>query len=187
MDETKAAVRKPAAFSMGASVGTLSAREGETLSRSPCSAGRSPVKIEAWEGRVSGTCTVACSNSAPPAAIPSRRGAATTRLPEQPTRSARRGPRGASSRCPAAGPAAARERGEERDHQGEAAHERGILPGNEVDMGRMWVAGEWSDAADGRVFEVVNPATEEPLDTAPRAAAADVDRAVAAAARAFPD
>ena len=63
----------------------------------------------------------------------------------------------------------------------------GILPGNEVDMGRMWVAGEWCDAADGRVFEVVNPATEEPIDTAPRAGAADVDRAVAAAARAFPD
>ena len=36
-------------------------------------------------------------------------------------------------------------------------------------MGRMWVAGEWCDAADGRVFEVVNPATEEPIDVAPRA------------------
>ena len=54
-------------------------------------------------------------------------------------------------------------------------------------MGRMWVAGEWRDAADGRVFEVVNPATEETVDTAPRAGAADVDRAVEAAARAFPD
>jgi betaine-aldehyde dehydrogenase len=51
----------------------------------------------------------------------------------------------------------------------------------------MWIAGEWQDAASGRVFEVVNPATEETIDTAPRAEAADVDRAVAAAARAFPE
>jgi acyl-CoA reductase-like NAD-dependent aldehyde dehydrogenase len=54
-------------------------------------------------------------------------------------------------------------------------------------MSRMWIANEWTDAADGRVFEVVNPANEEVLDTAPRAGAADVDRAVAAAARAFPE
>ena len=54
-------------------------------------------------------------------------------------------------------------------------------------MARMWIDGEWADAASGRVFEVLNPATEEPVDTAPRADAADVDRAVAAAARAFPD
>ena len=54
-------------------------------------------------------------------------------------------------------------------------------------MARMWIAGEWQDAASGRVFEVVNPATEETIDTAPRAEAADVDRAVAAAARAFPE
>jgi len=54
-------------------------------------------------------------------------------------------------------------------------------------MARMWIANEWVGAADGRVFDVVNPATEEVLDTAPRAAAADVDRAVAAAARAFPE
>jgi betaine-aldehyde dehydrogenase len=54
-------------------------------------------------------------------------------------------------------------------------------------MARMWIQGEWSDASSGRVFEVVNPATEEPIETAPRAGAADVDRAVAAAARAFPE
>jgi acyl-CoA reductase-like NAD-dependent aldehyde dehydrogenase len=54
-------------------------------------------------------------------------------------------------------------------------------------MARMWIANEWADAADGRVFEVVNPSNEEVLDTAPRAGAADVDRAVAAAARAFPE
>jgi betaine-aldehyde dehydrogenase len=54
-------------------------------------------------------------------------------------------------------------------------------------MAQMWIANQWVDAADGRVFEVVNPATEEVLDTAPRAGGADVDRAVAAAARAFGD
>ena len=54
-------------------------------------------------------------------------------------------------------------------------------------MSRMWIGGEWAEAADGRVFEVVNPATEEVVDTAPRGGAADVDRAVSAAARAFPE
>jgi betaine-aldehyde dehydrogenase len=49
----------------------------------------------------------------------------------------------------------------------------------------MWIANQWADAADGRVFDVVNPATEDVVDTAPRGGAPDVDRAVAAAARAF--
>jgi acyl-CoA reductase-like NAD-dependent aldehyde dehydrogenase len=51
----------------------------------------------------------------------------------------------------------------------------------------MWIGGRWGGAGDGRVFDVVNPATEEVIDTAPRASAADVDRAVAAAKRAFPE
>jgi len=54
-------------------------------------------------------------------------------------------------------------------------------------MAQMWIEGRRADAADGRVFDVVNPATEEVVDTAPRAGAADVERAVAAAARAFPE
>jgi betaine-aldehyde dehydrogenase len=54
-------------------------------------------------------------------------------------------------------------------------------------MAQMWIANAWTGAADGRQFEVVNPATEEVLDSAPRASAADVERAVAAAARAFPE
>src|SRR2546427_11837527 len=54
-------------------------------------------------------------------------------------------------------------------------------------MAEMWIGGRWTDAADGRVFDVVNPATEEVIDTAPRAGAADVDKAVAAALRAFPE
>ncbi|MFI5184064.1 MAG: aldehyde dehydrogenase family protein, partial [Vicinamibacteria bacterium] len=54
-------------------------------------------------------------------------------------------------------------------------------------MAEMWIANRSVGAADGRVFEVVNPATEAMIDTAPRASAVDVDRAVAAALKAFPD
>jgi betaine-aldehyde dehydrogenase len=54
-------------------------------------------------------------------------------------------------------------------------------------MAQMWIDNRRLDAADGRRFVVVNPATEEVLDDVPQASAADVDRAVAAAARAFPD
>src|SRR5712691_8875068 len=54
-------------------------------------------------------------------------------------------------------------------------------------MADMWIGGRWTGAADGRVFDVVNPATEEVIDTAPRAGAAEVDRAVAASLRAFPE
>ena len=54
-------------------------------------------------------------------------------------------------------------------------------------MAQMWIDNRWRGASDGRAFEVRNPATEEVLDHAPRAAAADVDLAVAAAKRAFPE
>jgi betaine-aldehyde dehydrogenase len=54
-------------------------------------------------------------------------------------------------------------------------------------MAQMWIDNQWVAAADGRVFEVKNPATEEVVDTAPRASAADVGKAVAAAKRAFPE
>ncbi len=53
-------------------------------------------------------------------------------------------------------------------------------------MAEMWIANQWVGAADGRVFEVESPTTEEVLDTAPRASAEDVNRAVAAAKMAFP-
>ena len=36
-------------------------------------------------------------------------------------------------------------------------------------MAKMWIGHRWTDAQDGRVFEVRNPATEEVLDSAPRA------------------
>jgi betaine-aldehyde dehydrogenase len=49
----------------------------------------------------------------------------------------------------------------------------------------MLVDGEWVEARSGRTFEVVNPATAEPMATVPDAGAEDVDRAVKAARRAF--
>ena len=54
-------------------------------------------------------------------------------------------------------------------------------------MAEMWIANRPTGALDGRVFEVLNPATEEVIDEAPRAGSADVDRAVAAAKGAFPE
>ena len=54
-------------------------------------------------------------------------------------------------------------------------------------MAQMWIDSRWTGASEGRVFDVANPATEEVLDHAPRASAGDVDKAVAAAKRAFPE
>ncbi|MFZ4519288.1 MAG: aldehyde dehydrogenase family protein [Microthrixaceae bacterium] len=49
-----------------------------------------------------------------------------------------------------------------------------------------FIDGTWSDPADGRPFEVVDPSTEEPIGTVLLGGADDVDRAVAAARAAFP-
>ncbi|MEO3762805.1 aldehyde dehydrogenase family protein [Streptomyces sp. B8F3] len=49
----------------------------------------------------------------------------------------------------------------------------------------LFVDGEFTDAADGKVFKSVAPATEEVLSEVARAGEADVERAVAAARRAF--
>jgi acyl-CoA reductase-like NAD-dependent aldehyde dehydrogenase len=54
-----------------------------------------------------------------------------------------------------------------------------------MDDARMYVDGEWVDAADGGRFDVVNPATGEVIATVPDAAPADVERAVDAARRTF--
>jgi acyl-CoA reductase-like NAD-dependent aldehyde dehydrogenase len=51
---------------------------------------------------------------------------------------------------------------------------------------QMLIAGEREAARSGAEIEVVNPATEETLDSIPDAGADDVDRAVQAAAAAFP-
>ncbi|KAF0649533.1 MULTISPECIES: aldehyde dehydrogenase family protein [Streptomyces] len=49
----------------------------------------------------------------------------------------------------------------------------------------LFIDGEFTDAADGRVFKTVSPATEEVLSEVARAGAEDVDRAVRAARKAF--
>jgi acyl-CoA reductase-like NAD-dependent aldehyde dehydrogenase len=50
---------------------------------------------------------------------------------------------------------------------------------------RMLIDGQWVDAGDGGSFESINPSTGEAWATIPEATAADVDRAVRAAHRAF--
>jgi aldehyde dehydrogenase (NAD+) len=52
---------------------------------------------------------------------------------------------------------------------------------------RNYVGGEWVDAESGECFDSLNPATGETIGSFPRSAAADVDRAVAAAREAFVD
>src|SRR5438874_8298912 len=51
----------------------------------------------------------------------------------------------------------------------------------------MLIGGEWRAAAASAELEVVNPATEEVVDTVPAGSAEDVNRAVEAAKRAFPE
>ncbi|MGN9792251.1 aldehyde dehydrogenase family protein [Streptomyces sp. NPDC054847] len=49
----------------------------------------------------------------------------------------------------------------------------------------LFIDGEFSDAADGKVFKTVSPSSEEVLAEVARAGAEDVDRAVKAARKAF--
>jgi aldehyde dehydrogenase (NAD+) len=53
--------------------------------------------------------------------------------------------------------------------------------GAELQSYRMFVGGDWVDAASGETFESLNPYTARPWARIPRAAAADVDAAVEAA------
>ena len=50
---------------------------------------------------------------------------------------------------------------------------------------KMYIGGEWVDAADGEVFDTMNPYTGRAWATIPRGRAADAERAVAAAKTAF--
>ncbi|MEX2101812.1 MAG: aldehyde dehydrogenase family protein, partial [Actinomycetota bacterium] len=52
---------------------------------------------------------------------------------------------------------------------------------------KMSIAGEWTDALDGKRFDVFNPATGEVVATVPDAQPADVDRAVGFARSVFDD
>lgn len=51
---------------------------------------------------------------------------------------------------------------------------------------KMWIDGNWVDAESGKTFATLNVTTGEALGTAPLADKADVDKAVAAARKAFP-
>ena len=51
--------------------------------------------------------------------------------------------------------------------------------------GKLFINGQWEDAANRRTIEIINPATGELLTSVPDGAAADVDRAVAAARASF--
>ena len=55
----------------------------------------------------------------------------------------------------------------------------------EATQTRLYIGGEWLAPIDGRVVQVINPATEEPIADAALAGAADIDRAVRAAREAF--
>ncbi len=50
---------------------------------------------------------------------------------------------------------------------------------------RMFINGDWADAASGETTQVINPATEEVIAEGPKGSEADVDRAVGAARTAF--
>jgi succinate-semialdehyde dehydrogenase/glutarate-semialdehyde dehydrogenase len=53
-------------------------------------------------------------------------------------------------------------------------------------MTPMYINGEWVDhSSDGEVIPVLNPATEEQLDTVPNGSKTDAGRAVQAAKKAF--
>jgi betaine-aldehyde dehydrogenase len=60
-------------------------------------------------------------------------------------------------------------------------------PAEDVLHARMVIGGEEVDAADGQTFDIVNPATGKVIATAPLGGREDVDRAVAAAKKAFED
>ena len=54
-----------------------------------------------------------------------------------------------------------------------------------VQPGQLYIDGAWVDASDGATWEQRNPATNEVVTTFAIGSVADVDRAVAAARRAF--
>jgi aldehyde dehydrogenase (NAD+) len=55
-----------------------------------------------------------------------------------------------------------------------------------IEHEQIFVDGKWVDSSGRDVLTVINPVTEDPIATVPRGSAEDVDRAVRAAARAFP-
>lgn len=56
---------------------------------------------------------------------------------------------------------------------------------SEIRPGKLFIGGEWVDAASGQTYTTFNPATEAPIVEIAAGGAEDVDRAVAAARKAF--
>ncbi|MFQ5666084.1 MAG: aldehyde dehydrogenase family protein [Candidatus Binatia bacterium] len=52
---------------------------------------------------------------------------------------------------------------------------------------RLYIDGVWTEAAGGATYDVINPATEDVVARAPNAARSDLERAIAAARKAFDD
>lgn len=55
-----------------------------------------------------------------------------------------------------------------------------------MDFAKLYIDGAWADPAGSGLLDVINPATEARIASVPRGTAADIDRAVRAAAAAFP-
>ena len=53
------------------------------------------------------------------------------------------------------------------------------------DCRQFYIDGKWVNPTEGRDWEVINPANEEPIATISLGNSADVDKAVAAAKKAF--
>jgi 1-pyrroline dehydrogenase len=51
---------------------------------------------------------------------------------------------------------------------------------------QQFIGGGWADSASGETLDVINPANDQVIAKVPKSAAEDVDRAVQAAAKAFP-
>ena len=54
-----------------------------------------------------------------------------------------------------------------------------------IENRQMFIGGEWVAGSDGQLQEIVNPATGQVIAQVPKGTAADVDRAVAAARKAY--
>ena len=52
---------------------------------------------------------------------------------------------------------------------------------------RMWIGGKYVEAESGMTYGVINPATGEEIDRVPLGGQAEVDKAVEAATKAFPE
>ena len=51
---------------------------------------------------------------------------------------------------------------------------------------KMWIGGEWVDAASSKTYREINPATEKEIAELPLGDKTDIDKAIAAAQKAFP-